>query len=222
MPPPTTADSLQQFISAADWMRSRLVDFARISLPLEERLDKELTGTRRTERVTRNILTELSHEELGSLENVKMLLQNPATLAPPDSCGTVCMYSDASDEGWSIILAQVTEWSLSLPVDELDHTLLHCMSGTFHGASKNWGVIEIESYLSFERANQWVDVLSLVQAVPNQTPVQSLANLLPIEVVIGMNRPSPLRNIVTADSEGGQVHHFDEMSDNIVTHVNKL
>ncbi|KAG3028458.1 hypothetical protein PC116_g5844 [Phytophthora cactorum] len=41
---------------------------------------------------------------------------------------------------------QVKEWSSSSPVDDLDHSLLHCMSGTFHGASKNLSVIEKESY----------------------------------------------------------------------------
>eukprot|EP00644_Phytophthora_capsici_P011958 jgi/Phyca11/106580/e_gw1.12.674.1 len=55
MPPPTTAGALQQFLCAAGWMRSSLVDFARTSQPLQTRLDHELTGTRRTKRIATNI-----------------------------------------------------------------------------------------------------------------------------------------------------------------------
>ncbi|GMF27503.1 unnamed protein product [Phytophthora lilii] len=43
---------------------------------------------------------------------------------------------------------------------------------------------------------QWIDILPLVQANLNQTPAPSLANLSPIEVFTGMERPSPLQSIV--------------------------
>ncbi|KAG2785093.1 hypothetical protein PC116_g5843 [Phytophthora cactorum] len=67
------------------------------------------------------------------------------------------------------------------------------------------------------RQNQWVDLLPLVQANLNQTPVQSLGHLSPIEAFSGMSRLSPLKTIVATDSEGEQVHHFEEMSNDIVT-----
>ncbi|KAG6579766.1 putative retroelement [Phytophthora cinnamomi] len=98
MPVPTTAGALQQFLCAAGWMRSSLVDFARMCKPLQERLDKELAGTRRTKRVAGNISIELTPDEIERFQHVKNLLQNAATLALPDSAGTICMYSDASDE----------------------------------------------------------------------------------------------------------------------------
>ncbi|KAG6617410.1 DNA/RNA polymerase [Phytophthora cinnamomi] len=146
MPVPTTAGALQQFLCAAGWMRSSLVDFARMCKPLQERLDKELAGTRRTKRVAGNISIELTPDEIESFQHVKNLLQNAATLALPDSAGTICMYSDASDEGWSIILTQVKDWDNRTPVRDQHHDLLHCMSGTFHGASRYWSVIEKEGY----------------------------------------------------------------------------
>lgn len=91
-------------------------------------------------------MIELSSEELDSFNQVKELLRNAATLALPDPEATICMYSDASDEGWSIILTMVKDWSKTAAVAEQNHDLLHCMSGTFHGASSNWSVIENEGY----------------------------------------------------------------------------
>ncbi|OWY93915.1 hypothetical protein PHMEG_00036510 [Phytophthora megakarya] len=55
------------------------------------------------------------------------------------------------------------------------------------------------------RQEQWADLLPLVQANLNQTAVQSLANLSPIEVFTGLERPSPLRRIVvTRDAKDKQ------------------
>ncbi|GMF27520.1 unnamed protein product [Phytophthora lilii] len=113
MPPPTTAGELQQFLCAAGWMRSSLVDFARISQPLQARLDNELAGTRRTKRVAANISIELTPLEVESFQAVKELLEHAATLAFPDPEGTICLFSDASNDGWSIIVTLVKEWSKS-------------------------------------------------------------------------------------------------------------
>ncbi|GMF17984.1 unnamed protein product [Phytophthora fragariaefolia] len=125
MPAPTTAGALQQFLCATGWMRNSLLDFARICKPLQNRLDKELTGTRRTKKIAGNIVMELTSEELDSFNNVKDLLRNAATLALPDPEAPTCMYSDASDEGWSIILTMVKDWSKTAA--EHSHNLLHCM-----------------------------------------------------------------------------------------------
>ncbi|KAE9352273.1 hypothetical protein PR003_g4461 [Phytophthora rubi] len=146
MPVPTAAGALQQFLCAAGWMRNSLMDFARICKPFQDRLDKELTGTRRTKKIAGNIVIELTFEELNSFNKVKDLLRNAATLALPDPEATIYMYSDASDEGWTIILTMVKDWSKTAAAAEQNHNLLHCISGTFRGASSNWSVIEKEGY----------------------------------------------------------------------------
>ncbi|OWZ20620.1 LOW QUALITY PROTEIN: hypothetical protein PHMEG_0004932 [Phytophthora megakarya] len=143
MPSPTTAGDLQQFLCAAEWMRSSLVDFARVCQPLQDRLDKELALTRRTKLQYHFALTS---EELHSFNEVKNLLWSAATLALPDSDATICMYSDTSDEGWSIIITMVKEWCKTTPAADQQHGLLYCMSGTFRDASRNWSVIEKEGY----------------------------------------------------------------------------
>ncbi|EGZ24122.1 hypothetical protein PHYSODRAFT_481170, partial [Phytophthora sojae] len=48
--------SIAQFLCAAGWMRSSLVDFTRTCKPLQDRFDKELAGTRRTKKVAGSIV----------------------------------------------------------------------------------------------------------------------------------------------------------------------
>ncbi|OWZ19371.1 hypothetical protein PHMEG_0006386 [Phytophthora megakarya] len=85
------------------------------SRPLQDRLDKELAGTRRTKRVADNITIALTSEELQSFYKVKNLLRSATSLALPDSDVTTGMYSDASVEGWSIIITMAKDWCKTTP-----------------------------------------------------------------------------------------------------------
>ncbi|OWZ20622.1 hypothetical protein PHMEG_0004934 [Phytophthora megakarya] len=70
-------------------------------------------------------------------------------------------------------------------------------------------VMVLESRL---RQEQWADLLPLVQANLNQTAVQILANMSPIEVFTGLERSSPLRSIVVTRELGDeQVVNLDEL-----------
>ncbi|GMF26332.1 unnamed protein product [Phytophthora lilii] len=75
------------------------------------------------------------------------MLEHAATLAFPDPEGTICLFSDASNDGWSIIVTLVKEWRKLTAAGDQQHDLLYCMSGTFHGASQNWSIVEKEGYL---------------------------------------------------------------------------
>ena len=50
---PETAGDLMQFLCAAGWMRSSIVDFARLSKPLNEKLVDATSGKKKTKRVRR-------------------------------------------------------------------------------------------------------------------------------------------------------------------------
>ncbi|KAE9259400.1 hypothetical protein PR003_g34801, partial [Phytophthora rubi] len=50
------------------------------------------------------------------------------------------------DLGWSIILTIVSNWDPVKDITAQDHQLVHCMSGTFKGASQHWSVTEKEAY----------------------------------------------------------------------------
>ncbi|OWY98683.1 hypothetical protein PHMEG_00030491 [Phytophthora megakarya] len=146
IPEPRTAAELQQFLCASGWMRNSLVDFARVAAPLHERLQMELIGTKRTKRVAARITITLSDVERDSFAQVKQLLTNSATLVTPDDNDELILMTDASDQGWSIILTVVTNWDPSINITEQHHQLVHCMSGTFKGASQHWSVSEKEAF----------------------------------------------------------------------------
>eukprot|EP00644_Phytophthora_capsici_P014219 jgi/Phyca11/98936/e_gw1.3.1324.1 len=134
MPLPTTAAELQQFLCASNWMRAGLVNYARVSRPLQERLDEALSGTKKTKRAAAGVQIDLNPDEQAAFEAVKELLGNSAMLTYPDPSKQLVLLSDASDRGWGLVVSQQ------------NHELLVCMGGSFTGSALNWSVIEKESY----------------------------------------------------------------------------
>ncbi|KAE9271783.1 hypothetical protein PR003_g30409, partial [Phytophthora rubi] len=110
MPEPDTAAALQQFLCAAGWMRNSLVDFARVAAPLQERLQEALAGSKRTKQAAARIPISFTDAERTCFTQVKELLSNSATLVLPDDSDEICVFTDASDLGWSIILTIVSNW----------------------------------------------------------------------------------------------------------------
>ncbi|POM60333.1 hypothetical protein PHPALM_30822 [Phytophthora palmivora] len=146
IPYPVNAGELQQFIFAANWMRERVVDFARTVRPFQELLDTALpTATRRTKRVASGIGPEISDEARVAFDQLKDKLTNAVSLAFPQPDAVMGLITDASDAGYGIVVTQVSTWKAGKPVME-QHTLLVYVSGTFTGSKHNWSVIEKEAY----------------------------------------------------------------------------
>ncbi|GMF35155.1 unnamed protein product [Phytophthora fragariaefolia] len=127
MPPPTTAAELQQFICACSWMRANFVDYARVTRPLQERLDSALSGTKKTKRAAAGVRIELTVEELNSFRAVKTLLAHSATLTYPDPSKQLVLMSGASDMGCGLVVTQVCQWKPEVPIHQQTHELLICM-----------------------------------------------------------------------------------------------
>ncbi|KAE9000966.1 hypothetical protein PR001_g18645 [Phytophthora rubi] len=145
MPYPTTAAELQQFVCAINWMRDSIVDYARQVAPLQKRLDAALATTKRTRRAAAGIELHLTEEERCAFDKVKEMFATSATLDFPDDSATTCLFSDASDTGWALIVTQVANFDPKRPATEQQHRLLHCMSGSFTGSQLNWTVTEKEA-----------------------------------------------------------------------------
>jgi hypothetical protein len=160
MPYPNTAGELQQFLCAINWMREILMDYARQVSPLQHRLDEALAKTRRTKRVTAGISIELSTDEKAAYDIVKDMLASAATLAFPDDSATTCLLTDTSYIGWALIVTQVLNYDVKVPVQDQQHQLLECMSGTFTGSQLNWTVIEKEAFRSPSRVINWITCCS--------------------------------------------------------------
>ncbi|POM80529.1 LOW QUALITY PROTEIN: Hypothetical protein PHPALM_1626 [Phytophthora palmivora] len=146
LPYPSTAGELQQYICAINWMRESLVDYARQVAPLQRKLDESLARTRRTKRAAAGISIELDTAEKAAFDNVKDMLASAVTLSFPDDTATTCLLTDASDVGWAVIVTQVDNFDIKIPIQDQQHRLLECMSGTFTGSQLNWTVIEKEAF----------------------------------------------------------------------------
>eukprot|EP00644_Phytophthora_capsici_P014120 jgi/Phyca11/99271/e_gw1.3.1308.1 len=134
LPYPRTAGELQQFVCAVNWMRQSIIDFARQIAPLQQKLDAVLVKTKRTKRVAAGVDIELSSDEREAFDWIKDSLAQAAILDFPDDNATTCLFTDASDVGYAIIVTQQ------------QHRLIHCTSGTFAGSQLNWTVIEKEAF----------------------------------------------------------------------------
>ncbi|GMF48225.1 unnamed protein product [Phytophthora fragariaefolia] len=148
LPYPKTAGELQQFLCATNWMRDSLIDYARIARPLQDTLDAALSrATKRTKRVASGIAVDLGVLEKTAYDEMKNLLLTSMTLAFPKEGATMCLLTDASDLGWSVLVTQVVMWQPTKEVHQQQHERLVCLSGSFTGSQCNWCIIEKEAYL---------------------------------------------------------------------------
>ncbi|KAF0746463.1 hypothetical protein AaE_008115 [Aphanomyces astaci] len=144
IPCPTTAGQLQQIICAVNWIRDSLIDFAQDVDPLQKKLTDALAGKRRQKRTAASIEIELSHDERASWDKVKELMVAAVQLHHPDERATMCLFTDASQEGWSIMVTQIQAFDEAKPIHEQQHEMLVSQSGMFDKTPRNWSVIEKE------------------------------------------------------------------------------
>jgi RNase H-like domain found in reverse transcriptase/Reverse transcriptase (RNA-dependent DNA polymerase) len=146
--PPKDVAELQQFLCAVNWMRGSIPDYARKVAPLTECLQQNLAGTKRTKRVAAKIALELNSSELECFNRMKIMLESAVLMAhDDDENAEVCVFTDASDYGWSVIVTRVKEWEDEMfkPGDH-DHQPLVFLSGLFKDAQLNWTVGEKEAF----------------------------------------------------------------------------
>ncbi|KAJ8540655.1 hypothetical protein ON010_g12573 [Phytophthora cinnamomi] len=146
-------------------MCESVIDFARVTKPLQEKLDEALaTATIRTKRVASGIALNLGGSGRQAFDELKGKLQNASTLAFPEPDAVMCLITDASDVGYGLIVTQIRSWQAKKPVAEQQYKLLVCVSGTFIDSKRNWSVIEkvaypiicgLETTVTLLRCTQW-------------------------------------------------------------------
>ncbi|OWY98896.1 RNA-directed DNA polymerase [Phytophthora megakarya] len=138
MPFPRSAVELQQFLCATNWMRDSLIDYARVARPLQDLLDDAMSrASKRTKRVAASVAIELSAIHREAFDEMKAMLSQSVILAHPKPGAQMCVLTDASDIGWSLLVTQVENWQPKLEVWEQAHEMLICLSGTFTGPQRN-------------------------------------------------------------------------------------
>ena len=58
-----------------------------------------------------------------------------------------CVFTDASDDFWGLVITQIPPEEKHLPVHEQAHRPLAFVSGRFRGAQTRWAIIDKEAYL---------------------------------------------------------------------------
>ena len=146
---PTLGSELQQFICAANWMRTAIPQFNATLGSLAKMLEDIYTtaGKRTKKAVSKYKLADFgwnnSHTE--AFEATKKALANSVVLSHPDQSKTFCLFTDASDRNWAGILTQIPKDDLDVPFIQQGHEPLAFLSGSFTGASHNWSTPEKEA-----------------------------------------------------------------------------
>ncbi|POM80973.1 Hypothetical protein PHPALM_1125 [Phytophthora palmivora] len=146
LPLPSTVAELQYFVCAANWLHESLPDFARVVAPLQDKLQSEHNKLGRRSRNALNVALQWTGVEEEAFDEVIALIRDSALMTFPDDDCEVCLFVDASQEGYAIILTQVPEWNDTLTVGEQDHRLIVCKSGLFGDSQLRWPIIDKEAY----------------------------------------------------------------------------
>ncbi|CEO95374.1 Reverse transcriptase domain-containing protein [Plasmodiophora brassicae] len=149
MPRPKTATDLQQFLWAANWMRTHVPGYASIVRPLQELLD---IANEELKRIRSSSPSCVSLDALGwsdqhskSFEDVRFALIQHVQLAFPKEDYQTCPFTDASDAAWSAVVTQIPMDDVNLPVCEQRHEPLAFYGKRFSGAEIRWPTIEKEA-----------------------------------------------------------------------------
>ena len=145
--PPKNAQQLQKFVCGANWMRNSIPSFAEAIEPLQSVLkscQKEAGSAKGTR--LRKIPLEWTEQMNKAFENVKKLIENAVRLAHPDFEKQFCLFTDASDLHWGVVLTQVTWIDDQECITKQSHEPLSFLSGSFSGSQLNWSIIEKEAF----------------------------------------------------------------------------
>jgi hypothetical protein len=77
---------------------------------------------------------------------MKHIITHSVTVAHPKDGYEVCLFTDASDFHWGVIVTQMPKGDLDLDVLVQRHDPLAFLSGTFNRSQKHWSVIEKEAF----------------------------------------------------------------------------
>jgi hypothetical protein len=79
-------------------------------------------------------------EEQAGFKNLQAAIMDSMTLAFPYPDKRICVLTDASDRFYAVLVTQLHEEQLYLPMEVQDHQPLAFLSGEFFGAQLRWTV----------------------------------------------------------------------------------
>jgi RNase H-like domain found in reverse transcriptase/Integrase zinc binding domain len=153
-----TGQELQQFVCAANWMRSVIPQFTSLIQPLSYAIEDvyKVAGSRTRRAASKVQLSDVTWgpHQSAAFNAVKLALHKAATLAHPDSNKRLCLFTDASDDHWSGILTQIPLNDGDADFINQHHESLSFLSGSFKRSSSRWSTPEKEAFAIVESVNR--------------------------------------------------------------------
>ena len=166
---PQTASELQHLLTASNWLRISLPNYAETvhELSLMLRKCQQEVGSLKKKKLSRKTLN-WDEKALESFNSLKSLLSRSVQLSHfrhgPDY--VLCLFTDASEFFWGITLTQVkkSDWERS-PLGDQAHEPLAFLSGAFSGSHLNWPMVIKEGYpiiTALERLRQYLSLKEFI------------------------------------------------------------
>ena len=119
LPEPENAANLQKFLCGAIWIRSSSPEYAMEVATLQEVMGEIMrsTGSEKSSKLKSVQRKEIWKEEHSKcFERMKLIIAHSVTVAHPRDRYEVCLFTDASDFHWGVIMTPMPKEDLDLDV----------------------------------------------------------------------------------------------------------
>ena len=167
MPEPETLADAMSFVYGVAWFRNHLPYFAEVAAPMYDLWKDAMTGKKRkTKAIAKNIrLADLPGWQGGgrkAFHDIKVALTEAIRTAFFDPKKKTCLFGDANDDFWCLLITQCNPGDEKLPWPEQagKHTPLLWESGRFRHAQKRWHTVSKEAFVFGEKVfdyRHWIN-----------------------------------------------------------------
>ena len=162
MPEPVTLADMMSFVYGTVWFRNHIVRFAEIAAPLYDLWKEALAPYKKKTKAMakRFILREMPDwhaKGRAAFEAVKKALTEAIETSLFNPKLKTCVFGDASDEFWCLMITQCEPGVERLPWADQDgkHRVLVIESGRFRNAQLRWAIVDNEGYVFGEKIHKW-------------------------------------------------------------------
>lgn len=150
----TTGAELAEFIYCCRWMSPSLPNFNSVIKPLQGLLEACFNKSgRRTKRNIRHIaLCDISRGTtyVEALNAIQYMLRNAVRLSFHKPDHIVCVYTDASNNLWPVVVTQSPPTELFEPRCDQRHESLAFLGSSFKDAELGWATFEKEAFAIYK------------------------------------------------------------------------
>ena len=148
MAPPVTVGELNSLICSGNFVRSYLIDYAKIVEPFQQLVTRILGNARGAARKRAgNTRVKWTSELKAAYKNWKRMLANRIMYSHRHNGWSIFTCSDAAPDAWGCVIAQCPPGQDEVPLHELNNVQILAMdTGTFKGSRKNWAIPDKEAF----------------------------------------------------------------------------